>query len=55
VISGESNRHLNKKSVHLLLRQTSYVMGTKNIKASNNAIQYGEGKGVWETSYLLRQ
>ena len=25
VISGESNRHLNKKSVHLLLGQTSYV------------------------------
>ena len=24
VISGESNRHLNKKSVHLLLGQTSY-------------------------------
>ena len=26
VISGESNRHLNKKSVHLLLRQTSYIL-----------------------------
>ena len=29
VISGESNRHLNKKSVHLLLGQTTYkVTGT---------------------------